>query len=158
MTVALMQRVQPHPEGPAPTSGEIDPTVLLSAQRGNAAALESFVRHYQRPVFAFLSRMTGRGPHVEDLAQEVFLRAYRALPRFEQRPETRLSTWLLGIACNLCRDEWRRRTPELLSVEGVALIAEDGPERERQRGPRPSSIEEANLLVVAAGAGLTRRR
>jgi RNA polymerase sigma-70 factor (ECF subfamily) len=143
MTAALMQRVQARPEGVAPLSGELDPAVLAAAQRGDAAALEAFVRHYQRPVFAFLSRMTGRGPHVDDLAQEVFLRAYRALPRFEARPEARLSTWLLGIACNLCRDERRRRTPELVPVEGVPLVAEDGPERQGQRTRIAHALEQA---------------
>src|SRR5262249_59549700 len=108
MTLALVTSSLDYP--PAATArGELDAETLLAAQRGDRAALERFVRHYQAPVFAFLSRLTGRGPHVEDLAQEVFLRAYRALPRFELRADVRISTWLLGIAFRLVQDERKRR-------------------------------------------------
>jgi RNA polymerase sigma-70 factor (ECF subfamily) len=108
MTLALVTSCVESSE-PEVAPGELDVATLRAAQRGDRAALERFVRHYQAPVFAFLSRLTGRGPHVEDLAQEVFLRAYRALARFELRPEARLSTWLLGIAFRLVQDERKRR-------------------------------------------------
>ena len=58
-------------------------------------------------VFRTLSRMTGAGPHVEDLAQEVFLRLYRALPEF--RGDSALTTYLYRIVVNVAQDEWKRR-------------------------------------------------
>ena len=58
-------------------------------------------------VFRTLSRMTGAGPHVEDLAQEVFLRLYRALPEF--RGDSTLTTYLYRIVVNVAQDEWKRR-------------------------------------------------
>jgi sigma-70-like protein len=45
-------------------------------------AFRAFVLRYENAVFALLSRLVGHGPHVEDLAQEAFLRAYRAFPDF----------------------------------------------------------------------------
>src|SRR5262252_7490429 len=95
-----------------PESREIDDVTLARAQRGEAAAWRSLVEHYQRPVFALLSRMlapSGRATLVEDLAQETFLRAFRALPAFDHAGRARLSTWILTIATRLGIDELRRR-------------------------------------------------
>ena len=58
-------------------------------------------------VFRVLSRMVGRSQELDDLAQEVFLRLFRALPHFERRAQ--LSTYLYRIAINVAQDEWRRR-------------------------------------------------
>lgn len=58
-------------------------------------------------VFRVLSRMVGRSQELDDLAQEVFLRLYRALPHFERRAQ--LSTYLYRITINVAQDEWRRR-------------------------------------------------
>ena len=70
-------------------------------------AFEALVREHQSMVFRTLSRMTGAGPHVEDLAQEVFLRLYRALPEF--RGDSTLTTYLYRIVVNVAQDEWKRR-------------------------------------------------
>ena len=68
------------------------------------------MREHQSLVFRTLTRLTGAGAHVEDLAQEVFLRLYRALPEF--RGESALSTYLYRIVINVAQDEWRRRQRE----------------------------------------------
>ncbi len=68
------------------------------------------MREHGPLVFRTLTRLTGPGAHVEDLAQEVFLRLYRALPEF--RGESALSTYLYRIVINLAQDEWKRRERE----------------------------------------------
>ncbi len=68
---------------------------------------EQLVREHQTSVFRTLHRLTGPGAHVEDLAQEVFLRLYRALPEF--RGDAMLSTYLYRITVNVAQDEWKRR-------------------------------------------------
>jgi RNA polymerase sigma-70 factor (ECF subfamily) len=71
---------------------------------------EALVREHQGMVFRTLTRLTGPGAHVEDLAQEVFLRLYRALPEF--RGDAMLSTYLYRIVVNVAQDEWKRRRKE----------------------------------------------
>jgi RNA polymerase sigma-70 factor (ECF subfamily) len=71
---------------------------------------EALVREHQGMVFRTLTRMTGPGPHTEDLAQEVFLRLYRALPEF--RGDATVSTYLYRIVINVAQDEWKRRKKE----------------------------------------------
>ncbi len=90
---------------PAP---ELDELTLRRAQRGDEPACRVLVERYQRPVFALLSRMLGPSHLVEDLAQETFLRAFRALRGFDRAGPARLSTWLLTIATRLALDELRR--------------------------------------------------
>jgi RNA polymerase sigma-70 factor (ECF subfamily) len=87
--------------------GEVDPETLARAQVGDRTAQERFVRCYERRVHAFLGRsLLGREP-VDDLAQEVFLRVLRALPRFEPGA-ARVSTWIFAIAVRLLADRSRR--------------------------------------------------
>lgn len=97
---------------PATSSAELDELTLARAQRGDARARRDLVLRYQRPVFHLLSRMLhGRITHlaVEDLAQETFLKVFRALSGFDRHGPARLSTWILTIATNLAIDELRRR-------------------------------------------------
>jgi RNA polymerase sigma-70 factor (ECF subfamily) len=96
------------------SAGELELTILERAQAGDREAQEAFVRHYQRSVFAFLSRNLGRDPRVEDLAQEVFLRALRALPSYRVEG-SKLTTWLFKIVVRLSIDESRKRRPTLLA-------------------------------------------
>ena len=87
---------------------------------------EALVREHQGLVFRTLTRFTGTGSHVEDLAQEVFLRLYRALPYF--RGDATVSTYLYRITFNVAQDEWKRRKKERTYVasEPAFIAEEDG--------------------------------
>ena len=110
---------------PASPRAELDGLTLARAQRGDGRACRALVERYQRPVFALLGRMLAGGPHaaaVEDLAQDTFLRVFRALPGFRADGPARLSTWILTIASRLAVDTLRRRrgnTVGLDEAEGV---------------------------------------
>jgi RNA polymerase sigma-70 factor (ECF subfamily) len=87
---------------------ELDAALLARCSSGDPEAFRAFVEHYQVMVFALLSRLTGRGPHVEDLAQETFVRAHRALQGFDPAGSARLSTWLLTIGARVAIDGRRK--------------------------------------------------
>jgi len=70
-------------------------------------SFEQIVQDHQAMVFRTLMRLTGSREHIDDLAQEVFLRLYRALPAF--RGEALLTTYLYRITVNVAQDEWKRR-------------------------------------------------
>ena len=72
-------------------------------------AFRAFVVRYERMVFALLSRMLGHGSEVEDLAQETFVRAYRAFPQFDLAGPAKPSTWLLTIATRLALDARKKK-------------------------------------------------
>jgi len=113
---------------------ELDRATLDRARAHDPLALRAFVVRYERPVFALLSRMVGRGPHVEDLAQETFLRAFRALPAFRLDGPARASTWLLTIATRLALDSRKKRRLPLAEPEAADHVADRStPETERAR-------------------------
>lgn len=109
VTVAAQRDTSPVP---ATAPAELDEMTIARAQRGDPRARRDLVERYQRPVFALLSRMMHRRdlpPGVEDLAQETFLRVFRALPAYDRDGPAKLSTWILTIASNLAIDAIRRR-------------------------------------------------
>lgn len=77
-----------------------DDRLLDRLRAGDARAFEELVTAHQHRVYGVALRMLGNGAEAEDVAQETFLRAYRAIAGF--RGEARLSTWLYGIAARLC--------------------------------------------------------
>jgi RNA polymerase sigma-70 factor (ECF subfamily) len=103
----------------AADASELDELTLTRAQRGEAAACRALVVRYQGPVFALLGRMVGRRGIVDDLAQETFLRVFRALPGFVRGGPARLSTWILTIATRLALDELARRPTVVVPLEPI---------------------------------------
>ena len=97
----------------------------MRADLSSPENFEALVREHQGLVFRTLTRMTGAGSHVEDLAQEAFLRLYRALPDF--RGDATISTYLYRIVVNLSQDEWKRRRKErtYLASEPVSSEGEE---------------------------------
>jgi RNA polymerase sigma-70 factor, ECF subfamily len=80
--------------------------LVLSAREGDAWALRAFVESSQAEVWRFVAHLVGRGD-ADDVTQDVFIRAWRALPSFRQESSAR--TWLLAIARRACVDAQRRR-------------------------------------------------
>ncbi len=135
---------------PAETSSELDQLTLARAQRGDERACRTLVECYQRRVFALLSRFVGaRGraaetaAHgVDDLAQETFLRVFRALPEFSPAGPARLSTWILTIATRLALDELRRR-PSVLAPLDETVPAPHRADEPSERAALGRAIERA---------------
>jgi RNA polymerase sigma-70 factor (ECF subfamily) len=122
---------------------EVDQATLERCGAGDRTALRVFVFRYQHMVFAYLSRALGPGPHVEDLAQDVFIRACRALPSFDAAGPARLSTWILTIANRVAIDARRKR--RLSTTELTPDAAQDAvtPETERHRSEVGLALQRA---------------
>jgi RNA polymerase sigma-70 factor (ECF subfamily) len=88
--------------------GRIDDTVLVrEAQRGNRAAFEELVRHYDQAVLRLAMHLTGSQVEAQDIYQDAFLKAYKNLGSF--RFECSFYTWIYRIVSNLCMDHLRKR-------------------------------------------------
>jgi len=81
--------------------------LIARAAAGDGEAFAELIRPYEQKVFNHAFRMCRDREEACDLAQEVFLKAYRALPRF--RGGSSFSTWLYRITSNACLDQSRRR-------------------------------------------------
>src|SRR5207244_13033913 len=118
-------------EGPAD-----DAALLARLRAGDAKAFETLVITYQHRVFGVALRMLGSRAEAEDIAQETFLRAHRAVGEF--RGEARLSTWLYAIASRLCltRLASAPRRPE--RGDDAALLRLPAPTAAAPTAPRPT--------------------
>lgn len=103
-----------------------DVHLVRSAQAGDMAAFEELVRRHELPVYRLALRMLGNASDAEDAAQEIFVRAWRALASF--RAESALSTWLFRIAINHCLGLLGRAELRTGPLTGEELDPRPGPE------------------------------
>ena len=94
-----------------PTQVDEDARLMLEFRAGDRRAFEALFARYSQPLVSLLARMVPDRGRAEELAQEVFVRVYKARERYE--PKAKFSTWLFGIAHNLALNEldraYRRR-------------------------------------------------
>ena len=104
--------------GSAMSDREADQLLVEQVQRGDKRAFELLVAKYQRKIFRLLSRLIRDAAEIEDVAQEAFIKAYRALPNF--RGESAFYTWLYRIAINTAKNylvAQGRRAPTTTETE-----------------------------------------
>lgn len=113
-----------------------DEELVAQSQGGDLDSFNQLVVRWERPIYALAYRVIGREEDARDVAQETFLRAFRALKGF--KGQAKFSSWLYRITLNLCRDWIRRekRTPLAQAPEGIDLIELAG------EGTVSESIEE----------------
>ena len=113
-----------------------DEELVAASRRGDLDSFNQLVLRWERPIYALAYRVIGRDEDARDVAQETFLRAFRALKGF--KGQAKFSSWLYRITLNLCRDWIRRerRTPIAQVPEGVDLIELAG------EGTPSESVEE----------------
>ncbi len=99
-----------------------DEELVARSRGGDLDSFNQLVLRWERPIYALAYRVIGREEDARDVAQETFLRAFRALSGF--KGQAKFSSWLYRITLNLCRDWIRkeRRTPVTPTPEGVDLI------------------------------------
>jgi RNA polymerase sigma-70 factor, ECF subfamily len=95
--------------------GQEERARVQRAQKGDERAFEQLVRQHQHRVFGLVARILHRQDDVEDIAQQVFLKVYLSLNRFDQRAA--FSTWLYKIAVNECWDHLRKKKVRPLLYE-----------------------------------------
>lgn len=99
----------------SPVAASDDRELVRRAQREDKEAFEELVRRHQHRVFAVAGGIVRRREDVEDIAQQVFVKAYFSLKRFDQRAA--FSTWLYKITVNECWDMLRKRKVRPLVYE-----------------------------------------
>jgi RNA polymerase sigma-70 factor (ECF subfamily) len=102
---------------------ELDQVLVERAQRGDKRAFELLVIKYHRKLGRLLSRMVRDAAEVEDITQETFIKAYRALPQF--RGESAFYTWLYRIGVNTAKNYLVARKRQPVSSDVLAEDAEN---------------------------------
>jgi RNA polymerase sigma-70 factor (ECF subfamily) len=139
--------------------GEPDVDLLLveRARRGDNAAFEMLVIKYQRRIERLISRMVRDADLVQDVAQETFIRAYRAMPNF--RGESAFYTWLYRIAINTAKKALVDLRRDPLVSEGALSRGEDGDETSRVEnelsdGETPEALLASKEIAAAVNSAI----
>jgi len=107
--------------------GKTDAELVIESLDGAPYAFEQIVQRYQRLVFNIIYHQLGRPQEVEDVAQEVFLKVFNSLGRFDRRRP--LKAWIAKITVNQCRDVLRKRRSS--RVEAFSNFTEEEERRIR---------------------------
>ncbi len=127
----------------------VDAELVLKFKGGQESAFEALVRRYMGEVYAFCLRLTHDAAEAEELSQQGFVSAYRALRGF--RGESTFRSWLYQILLNLNRDRIRRRRRAEVRMEAIR----DEAARRRAGGSEESAVNASELAeVVKAKIGL----
>jgi RNA polymerase sigma-70 factor (ECF subfamily) len=136
---------------------DVDAPLVERAKRGDARAFEMLVVKYQRRIERLIGRMVRDVDLVADIAQESFVRAYRALPQF--RGESAFYTWLYRIAVNTAKKALVeiKRNPVL--TESALNLAEEGDEtsragKELTDGATPDALLASKEIAAAVNAAM----
>ena len=128
-----------------------DTELMTRLAAGDMAALGDLAKRHQDKVLSLSYRVLGDWHRSEDVAQEAFLRVYRAAKRY--KPQAKFTTWLYRIVVNLCLDERRKQSKTAATLEDAdpAVLAEsEGDAAERK--------EVVELVKTAVGELPERQR
>lgn len=120
------------------TAQDPDVRLMLQVRDDDAAAFEELVRRYQNRLVSLLAHLVGSRDQAEDLAQDVFLRVYRARHRYV--PGSKFSTWLYTIAHNVASNALRGKSRR----KEVNLVA-----RPTESGATPNPMDAAAVEASA---------
>jgi RNA polymerase sigma-70 factor, ECF subfamily len=120
-----------------------DVQLMLDVKAGDERSFELLLQRYRTPLVNFLFRMVRAREEAEDLAQEVFLRVYRA--RKDYVPSAKFTTWLFRIATNLALNSVRDNRYQRMEVSldaPVTVDAQDGDEKPLDIAEKHPNIEQ----------------
>jgi RNA polymerase sigma-70 factor, ECF subfamily len=120
-----------------------DVQLMLDVKAGDERSFELLLQRYRTPLVNFLYRMVRAREEAEDLAQEVFLRVYRA--RQDYVPSAKFTTWLFRIATNLALNSVRDNRHQRMEISldaPVTVDAEDGDEKTMDVAEKHPNIEQ----------------
>ena len=135
---------------------EIDRQLVARAQRGDKRAFELLVEKYQRKLARLLSRFIRDPAEVEDVTQEAFIKAYRALPAF--RGDSAFYTWLYRIGINTAKNylmAMGRRAPTSTEVEADEAEGFEGGEQLRDINT-PESVLLSNEIAQTVNSTIEK--
>ncbi len=136
---------------------DADLLLVQRAQRGDDQAFEMLVVKYQRRIERLIGRMVRDVDLVPDIAQETFIRAWKALPQF--RGEAAFYTWLYRIAVNSAKKALMELKRDPVIVHSAMAVSEDGDETSRienelSDGETPESVLASKEVAAAVNAAI----
>lgn len=123
--------------------------IIARARRGDADAFEQLVVAYRDQVFRLALRMCGNEADADEVAQEAFLSAWKALPNF--RGESQFSTWLYQLTTHAAIDLMRREKRQIAAEDITEVSAPDpapGPQQQAEQSEQREIVRDAILQLA----------
>ena len=118
--------------------------LVQKAKDGDLDAFGELVKKYQRKIYSLIYQMTFNHAEADDLSQEVFLKAYKALPKFKKKSS--FYTWLYRIAVNLVINQLKRRRYEKKILE-IRHDPRNSPQKIYERKEIHEKLKEAIAML-----------
>jgi RNA polymerase sigma-70 factor (ECF subfamily) len=139
------------------SEGDVDALLVRRAQQGEQRAFEMLVIKYQRRIERLIGRMVRDADLVQDIAQESFIRAYRALPQF--RGDSAFYTWMYRIAVNTAKKALVDLKRDPVIFESAMHLPDDGDETssreiEPSDGETPDAVLASKEIAQAVNAAI----
>ena len=138
-------------------SADADALLIERVKRGDQKAFELLVIKYQRKIERLIARMVRDSDLIQDIAQETFIRAYRALPQF--RGESAFYTWLYRIAVNTAKKTLVELKRDPLVTEAALSASDDEDETSRVEnelsdGETPEAVMASKEIAATVNAAI----
>jgi RNA polymerase sigma-70 factor, ECF subfamily len=133
-----------------------DVELVRGALEGAESAFREIVMRYQRPIYGLIARLVRDPGRAEELAQDTFVKAFRALHTYDV--QRKFSSWLLTIAHHVAIDELRKCS---LDTEPIEQATEDGEWRREfadAKAPTPAALAENAQLATVLQTAIRRLR
>ncbi|HEU4458663.1 MAG TPA: RNA polymerase sigma factor RpoE [Methylibium sp.] len=143
---------------PEPLRPDVDAQLVERVKQGDVRAFEMLVVKYQRRIERLIGRMVRDVDLVQDIAQETFIRAYRAMPQF--RGESAFYTWLYRIAVNTAKKQLVELKRDVLVTESARAGRDDGDdetsrvENELSDGETPEALMASRQIAAAVNSAI----
>lgn len=117
-----------------------DYALVIKAEKGDDSAFEELVIRYKNLVYSIILRMINDSEQANDLAQEVFIKVYKNLGRYQ--PEFKFSTWLIRITTNHIIDFRRKKKQEVVNIDSLTEEPRD------DRSPEAALIQKEKTQLI----------
>jgi len=129
------------PRGEASLERDAERAAIAACRRGEREAFDALVARYQRPIYRLCYRYVNNHEDANDLAQDAFLKAWRAISSF--RGESAFSTWLYRIAVNACLNHRALKRPVTQELPEALIDPRPGAHAEAERDDEARRVRAA---------------
>ena len=133
-------------------SADTDKELVRRVQQGERSAFDLLYQRYQHKIQGLVSRYLRQPADIDDVVQEAFIKAYRALPRF--RGQSAFYTWLYRIAVNTAKNHLvaTGRRPQGVELDGDGAISGEAAEALRDDADPEGAMRQAELQAAVVAA------
>jgi RNA polymerase sigma-70 factor (ECF subfamily) len=124
-----------------------DTELIKDYTNGDTKAFDVLVSRYARPIYAFVYRLVGNSVDVEDVVQEIFIKAWKNIRKFDSERNVQFKSWIFAIARNTAIDWLRKKRPVIFStINDDKNSVSDGESNEKFENNIPDTAPLAHEL------------